>query len=96
MNLNKEVIRNFLSRSKNFSGLILKQKNNIKKSWDVIEEAIGKTRCNNQKVYPKKVLLGKETTTNSKLIAENSSNFFTEIKPKLASEFEKPTETFDV
>ena len=55
-----------------------------------------KTRCNNQKVYPKKVLLGKETITNSKLIAENFNNFFTEIGPKLASEIEKPAKTFDV
>ena len=53
-------------------------------------------RCNNQKVYPKKVLLGKETITNSKLIAENFNNFFTEIGPKLASEIEKPAKTFDV
>ena len=57
---------------------------------------MGKTRCNNQKVYPKKVLLGKETITNSKLIAENFNNFFTEIGPKLASEIEKPAKTFDV
>ena len=33
---------------------ILKHKNNIKKAWDVIKESIGKTRCNNQNVYPKK------------------------------------------
>ena len=57
---------------------------------------MGKTRCNNQKVYPKKVLLGKETITNSKLIAENFNNFFTEIGPKLASEIEKPAKTFGV
>ena len=57
---------------------------------------MGKTRCNNQNVYPKKVLLGKETITSSKLIAENVNNFFTEIGPKLASEIEKTAKTFDV
>ena len=46
-----------------FSSLILKHENNG------IKEAIGKTRCYNQKVYPKKVLLGKETITNSNLTA---------------------------
>ena len=57
---------------------------------------MGKTRCNNQKVYPKKLLLGKETITSPKLIAENFNNFFTEIGPKLASEIEKTAKTFDV
>ena len=55
-----------------------------------------KTRCNNQKVYAKKVLLGKETVTNSKLNAENFNKFFTEIGPKVASGIEKLAKTFDV
>ena len=37
-----------------------------------------------------------ETIANSKLIAENFSNFFTQIGPKLPSEIEKPAKTFDV
>ena len=53
-------------------------------------------RCNNQKVYPKKVLLGKETITKSKLIAESFNNFFIDIGPKLASEIQKPAKSFDV
>ena len=48
------------------------------------------------KVYLKEVLLGKETITNSKLIAENFNKFFTEIGPRLAGEIEKPAKTFDV
>ena len=59
----------------------------------MIKEAIGKTRCDHQKVYPKKVLLGKETITNSKLITGNFNNFFTEIEPKFASEIEKTAKT---
>ena len=72
------------------SSLILKHKNKKKKPCNVIKEAIGKTRCNNQIVYPKKVLLGKETINNSMLIAENFHNFFTEIGPKLASHILQP------
>ena len=53
-------------------------------------------RHSNQKVYPKKVLLGKETITKSKLIAESFNNFFINIEPKLASEIQKPAKTFDV
>ena len=41
-------------------------------------------------------MLGKETITNSKLIAENFNNFFTEIGPKFAIEIEKPAKTFEV
>ena len=51
-----------------------------------------KARYNNQKVYPKKVLLGKET----KLIAKNFNKFFREIGPKLASQIEKPAENSEV
>ena len=60
------------------------------------KEAIGKTRYNNQKFYLKKVLLGKETITNSKLIAENFNEFLTEIGPKLDSDIKKPAKTFGV
>ena len=76
--------------------LILKHKNNVKTPWDVIKEAIGKTRYNNQKVYPEIVLLGKGNITNSKSIAENFNNFFTEIGLKLASEIKKAAKTFDI
>ena len=34
-----------------FSSLIIKYKNNIKKTWHVIKEAIGKTRSNNQTIF---------------------------------------------
>ena len=69
----KKLFESIKKRTKKnyFSSLILKHKNNIKKTWDVIKESIGKRRCNNQNVYPKKDLLGKETITNSKLIVEN-------------------------
>ena len=69
----KKLFESIKKRAKKnyFSSLILKHKNNIKKTWDVIKESIGKRRCNNQNVYPKKDLLGKETITNSKLIVEN-------------------------
>ena len=33
---------------------LYKRKNNIKRTSDVIQEAIGKAKCNNEKVYQKK------------------------------------------
>ena len=79
-----------------FSSVILKYKNNIKKTWNVIKEATGKLDVITKTFIQKKVLLRKETITSSKLIAENVNNFFTEIGPKLASEIEKTAKTFDV
>ena len=54
----KKLFESIKKRAKKnyFSSLILKHKNNIKKTWDVIKESIGKRRCNNQNVYPKKRL----------------------------------------
>ena len=77
-----------------FSSLVIKYKNNIKKTWYVIKEAIGKTRCNNQTIFPKKVLIDEKIITNPKIIAGTFSNFFIDIRPKLAHKIEAPTETF--
>ena len=52
----------------------------------LIKKQYGKRDAITKKFIQKKVLLGKETISNSKLIAENSNNFSTEIGPKLASD----------
>ena len=41
-------------------------------------------------------MLGKETITNSKLIAENFNNFFTETMPKLAKMFDVYLKIVDI
>ena len=41
-------------------------------------------------------MLGKETITNSKLIAENFNNFFTETVPKLAKMFDVYLKIVDI
>ena len=78
-----------------FSSLIIKYKNNIKKTWHVIKEAIRKTRCNNQTIFPKKVLIDEKIIANPKIIAENFNNFFIDTGPKLAQKIEAPTKTFE-
>ena len=46
MNLGTKII-------KNYSNLIAKHKNRIKKTWEVIKYSIGKAKCN-KKISPKK------------------------------------------
>ena len=53
------------SKKLHFSKLILKYKNNIKKTWQVIKEAIGKEKCKQQN-FPKKILVDKKSITATK------------------------------
>ena len=68
-----------------FSKLILKYKNNIKKTWQVIKEAIGKEKCKQQNL-PKKILVDKISITETESIAESFNKYFTHIGPKLAKD----------
>ena len=91
MNLNMKIIKMLLEAVKkrsnklHFSKLILKYKDNMKKTQAVIEESIGKEKCNQQN-FPKKVAVGKKNITNVKLIGENLYKYFTEICSRLARE----------
>ena len=60
------------SKKLNFSKLILKYKNNIKKTWQVIKEAIGKEKYKQQNL-PKKILVDKKSVTEKKSIDESFS-----------------------
>ena len=62
----------------------------------LLKKQQGKRDVITRHLIQKKVLLGKETVINSRLITENFNNFFTEIGPKFASEIEKPAKTFNV
>ena len=67
-----------------FSKLILKYKNNIKKTWQVIKEAIGKEKYTQH--LPKKIL---------ESIAESFNKYFTQIGPKLAKDIGTSTKSFN-
>ena len=81
-------------KKNHFSKLTLTFKNNIKKTWEIIEDSIGKGKCKNQNC-PKKVIVDNIAITDEKSIAENFNKFFTEIHPKFAKETETPTIKFD-
>ena len=78
-NPSKDVQRDLHS-----SKLILKYKSNIKKTGQIITEAIGKEKCNWHR-FPTKVVVDKRSITNIDSIAENFNKFFTEIGPNLAN-----------
>ena len=67
---------------------MLKYKNNIKKTWQVIKEAIGKEKHKKQNL-PKKILLDKKSITETKSVAENLNKYFTQIGPKLVQTWQK-------
>ena len=89
---------NFLNPSRrseklHFSKLILKYKNNIKKAWQIIKEAIGKEKCNQHR-FPIKIVVDKESITNIHSIAENLNKYFIEIGPNLANKINPPRKHF--
>ena len=99
----KKLYESIRKRSKksNFSKIIVKYKNNIKKTWEVIKESIGKGKCNHQN-FPKRIVVDGKDITNEELIAKNFNKYFSEIGPKLAkntqtspSNFESFMETCD-
>ena len=77
-----------------FSKLILKYKNNIKKTWHVIKEAIGKEKYKQQNL-PKKILVDKKSITETESIAESFNKYFTQIGPNLAKDIDTSTKSFD-
>ena len=81
----KKLFESIKKRSKklHFSNLILKYKHNIKKTWEVIKESIGKGKFNHQS-FPKKIKLDGKNITDEDLIAKQFNTYFTKIGPKLA------------
>ena len=75
-----------------YSNLILKDKDNIKKTWQVIKETLGKEKSSQS--LPKTVLVNELSVTQSTSIAENFNNIFTEIGPKLARNIKKSSKNF--
>ena len=77
-----------------FSKLILKHKYNIKKTWQVIKEAIGKEKHKQQNL-PKKILVDKISITEIEYIAECFNKYFTQIGSKLAKDIGTSTKSFN-
>ena len=92
----KKLFESVKKRSKklHFSRLILKYQNNIKKTWNVIKDAIGKNKST-QSRFPKKIIHKTKTITDVHLIANHFNSYFTEIGPNLANKIEKSSINFE-
>ena len=77
-----------------FSNIIIKCKNDIKMSWSVIKEAIGKYSCGRQK-FPNKINLWSKFRASTDSIAENFNKYFTEIGSNLANKISTLLANFD-
>ena len=97
---NIKITKSFLNLLRNcikemvFSKLILKYKNNIKKTWQVIKEAIGKEKYKQQNL-PKKILVDKTRNAETESIAESFNKYFTQIGPNLAKDIGTSTKNFN-
>ena len=82
------------AKSLHFSNLIITYKNNIKMTWSVIKEAIGKNSSLRQK-FPKEINLESKFITSTESIAENFTKYFAEIGQNLANKISTPLANFD-
>ena len=92
----KKLFESIKKRSKKlyFSKLILKYKNDIKKTWQVIKEAIRKEKYKQQNL-PKKIIVNKKSISETKSVAENFNKYFTQIDSNLAKDVGASTRSFN-
>ena len=77
-----------------FSNLIIKYKNNVKMTWSVIKEAIGKNSSRWQK-FPNKINLENKFIKSTDSIAKDFNKYFAEIGSNLANKISTPLANFD-
>ena len=77
-----------------YSKQIIKYKNNIKKTWEVIKEIIGKTKNINNNLSEKFFVSGKNIL-DKKEIANKFNNFFVKIGLKLAKKTQPSKYSFE-
>ena len=68
----------YIQKKLHFSKLILKYKNNIKKTWQIIKEAIWKEKRNQHK-FPTKIVVDTKNVINIHSIAKNFNKYFTKL-----------------
>ena len=77
-----------------YSNLIMKCKNNLKRTWDVIKDSIGKAK-NIKNFFLQKIITNNKIVTDADVIAKHSNTYFTEIGPNLSKKIETPAKTFE-
>ena len=87
-----EKIKN-ASKKQYYSRLILKYQRNIKKTWNVMKEIIGKSKLQSEK-FPRKISIEGNDIYNECEIANQFNNYFSKVGPTLAKDIEISTNSF--
>ena len=92
----KNLIETIKRKSKiyYYSEQIMKYKDNIKKTWKITKQMIGKTKIINCNLTEKLIVNGKNIL-NKKQIADEFNNFFVKIGSKLAEKIQPPKYSFE-
>ena len=73
----------YKSKKNYYAKLLTKYKNNVKKTWQIMQEITGKLKLKNDNL-PRRIVIDKIETYDKKLISETFNEFFTSVGPKLA------------
>ena len=98
--LNHKTYNNLFKQIKNkskknyYQNLLLKYKNNIKKTWDVIKEVIGKTKLRSS-ILPRRLIIDNIETYDKKVIANKFNNYFVDVGPNLAANIPTSSKHFE-
>ena len=95
-NNHKKFFESVKQRSKKlyYSNLIIKYKNNLKGTWDVTKDSIGKTKSI-KKFFPEKMIRNNKIVTDTDVIAKHFNTHFTEIRSNLSKKIETTAKTFE-
>ena len=72
----------------------MKYKNNIKKTWDIIKEVIGKTKLKSN-ILPRRLITDGIEKYDKKTIANKFNNYFVDVGPNLASNIPTSSKHFE-
>ena len=83
------------AKAQYYSMIILRYKDNIKKTWQVMKEVIGKDKHVNNSP-PKHLILNNRNIFDQKTIANSFNECFVNVGPKLAYEIPQSQRSFEV
>ena len=92
----KSIFKQIKNKSKKnyYQNLLIKYQNNIKKTWDIIKEVIGKTKLKSN-ILPRRLIINSIETYDKKIIANEFNNYFVNVGPNLASNIPPSSKHFE-
>ena len=81
------------SKKNHYSSLILQYQGNVKKTWSIMKEIIGKNKLHSNN-SPQRLTINGEDIYNEQEIASNFNDFFVNVGPNLAKSITKSKNSF--